>query len=165
MIVSHRKVKMDPIKLEGIAGWPIPLKVKDVQKFLGFGNFYRKFIAHYADISRPLTDLTQKDIQWHWEQENQQAFDGMKEAFLSKPILQIPGADRPFVVETDASKYATGAVLMQEDSNGDLKPCGFISQRFNSTEQNYQIYDRELLAIVRAFKAWKHYLFENKSLI
>ena len=89
----------------------------------------------------------------------------MKEAFLSKPILQIPDADRPFVVETDASKYATGAVLMQEDSNGDLKPCGFISQRFNSAEQNYQIYDWELLAIVRAFKAWKHYLLGNKLLI
>ena len=153
MIVSHGKVEMDPIKLEGIARWPILLKVKDIQKFLRFGNFYRKFIVHYADISRPLTDLTQKDIQWHWEQENQQAFDSIKEAFLSKPILQIPDADRPFVVETDAAKYTTGAVLMQEDSNSDLKPCGFISQRFNLAEQNYQIYDQELLAIVRAFKA------------
>jgi hypothetical protein len=165
MILSAGKIEMDPVKLEGISGWPIPAKVKDVQKFLGFANFYRKFIAHYADISRPLTDLMRKNIIWEWQNDRQKAFDTLKEAFLSKPILQIPDSSRPFVLETDASKYATGAVLMQEDTNGDLKPCGFISQRFNKAEQNYQIYDRELLAIVRAFKTWKHYLLGNNTLI
>ena len=158
MLISHGKIEMDPVKLAGIADWPIPKCVKDVRSFLGFSNFYRKFISGYADVSRPLTDLTRKNQKWEWTEECQGAFDRLKEAFLGKPVLQIPDKEKPFILETDASKYASGAVLMQEDINGDLKPCGFISHRFNQAEQNYQIYDRELLAIIRGLKAWKHYL-------
>ena len=82
-----------------------------------------------------------------------------------KPILQIPDWSKPFVLETDASKYASGAVLMQEDINGDLKSCGFISKGFNPAEWCYQIYDRELLAIIRALKTWRHYLEGPELLI
>ena len=156
---------MDPIKTQAISEWERPKSVHDLQVFLGFANFYRKFIAKYAEITRPLTDLTKKQVKWAWEQAQKGSFEALKEAFLSKPILQIPDSDKPFTLETDASKYALGAVLMQEDSNGDLKPCGFILQRFNQAEQNYQIYDRELIAIIRALKAWKYYLMGSLVII
>ena len=158
MILTPGHIEMDPIKVAGIADWPTPTKVKDVQSFLGFANFYRKFIAGYAEIAKPLDNLKRKDQKWEWTKECDQAFNTLKQRFLSKPILQIPDKSKPFVLETDASKYASGAILLQEDSNGDLKPCGYISKGFNPAEQRYQIYDRELLAIIRALKTWRHYL-------
>lgn len=165
MIVSHSQISMDPAKLDGIAKWPVPTNLHEVRSFLGFANFYRKFISGYTDIIRPLDQLKKKDQQWEWTTECQMAFDQLKMAFTSKPILRLPDKSRPFVLETDASKYATGAVLMQEDSNGDLHPCGFISARFTKTEQNYQIYDRELLAIYQGLMAWRHYLLGPKITI
>lgn len=156
---------MDPTKLDGIAKWPIPTNLSEVRSFLGFANFYRKFISGYANITHPLDQLKKKDQKWEWTAECQNVFDHLKTAFTSKLILCLPNKSKPFVLETDASKYATGAVLMQEDSNGDLHPCGFISTQFNKAEQNYQIYDRELLAIYRGLKAWRHYLLGPKITI
>jgi hypothetical protein len=158
MIVSHNKVEMDPMKLDGIAKWPTPTCLKDVRKFLGFANFYRQFIRGYAEITRPLEELKKKDHDWTWTQQCAEAFQTLKNSFLSKPILTAPDKTKPFYLETDASKHATGAVLMQHDSNGDLKPCGFISKAFAPPERNYQIYDREMLAVFRGFKTWRHYL-------
>jgi hypothetical protein len=82
----------------------------------------------------------------------------LKKAFLSKPILISLDKTKPFFLKTNASKHATGAVLMQYDSNGNLKLCGFISQAFTLAEKNYQIYDHEMLAVFRGFKTWRHYL-------
>jgi hypothetical protein len=86
----------------------------------------------------------------------------LKNLFLSKPLLLSPDKNKPFVLKTDASKYATGAVLMQHDSNRDLKPCGYMSKALAPPEKNYQIYDREMLAVFRGFKGWRHYLLGAK---
>ena len=162
MIISNQSVEMDPVKLAGIAEWPTPKKVKDIQVFLGFTNFYRRFIPKYAEITRPLDLLRRKNQPWEWTSKAQESFDMLKRLFVQAPLLQLPDPTKPFYLETDASKYASGGVLRQPNGNGDLIPCGYISKAFTPTEQNYQIYDRELLALVQALKAWRHYLLGSK---
>ena len=93
-----------------------------------------------------------------WNEEREQAFRTLKEKFLQSPVLRMPDSTLPFTIETDASKYASGAVLSQQDTNGDWHPCGYLSKSFNETERNYEIYDRELLAVIRALTEWRHYL-------
>jgi len=158
MIITKNQIKMNPTKLEGIKDWPSPTTVKQVRSFLGFGNFYRKFIGHYADIARPLNDLTKKDLTWNWTDACQEAFEKLKEEFQKAPVLLMPDSTKPFVIETDASKFATGAVIRQKDMNGNYHPCGYISHSFDATQRNYEIYDRELMGIVRALETWRHYL-------
>jgi hypothetical protein len=158
LIVEEGKLSMDPTKLSGIRDWPIPKTVKDVRSFLGFGNFYRKFIRGFADLARPLNELLKKNIKFEWKEEHQTTFDTLKKRFTEEPVLMMPDHSKPFQIECDASKYATGAVLTQLDSNGDRHPVSFISRTLSPTERNYEIYDRELLAIIRALEEWRHYI-------
>ena len=148
---------MDPTKLAAIDTWKPPTSVKEVHSFLGFANFYRKFIPNYSNIVTPLTFLTRKDQHWIWSSLQQRAFDHLHKIFFSAPILIIPDTSRPFSLMTDASLLAAGAVLMQRDVNGDLHPCAYFSKMFSLTERNYNIYDRKLLAVILALTEWKHY--------
>jgi hypothetical protein len=150
---------MDPIKLSGLRDWPVPKTVKQVRSFLGFGNFYRKFIKGYSDLAKPLNQLLQKNSPFRWTPEVQKAFDLLKKKFTEEPVLMMPDPDRPFQIESDASKYASGAVLTQTDSAGRRHPVCFLSKTFNPTERRYEIYDRELLGIIRALREWRHYLY------
>ena len=111
MIIRPGYIAMDEAKLKGIKDWPTPSTVKGVRSFLGFGNFYRRFISHYSDIARPLNDLTKKDKRWEWSEECQKAFETLKEKFAEAPVLLMPDHSKPFTIESDASKFATGAVL------------------------------------------------------
>ena len=126
---------MDPIKLVGIWEWPIPTTVKQVRSFLGFRNFYRKFIAHYSNIAKPLTNLTKKDNKSEWTDECQKAFDNLEKQFTEEPVLLMPDHSRPFQIESNTSKVTTGVVLTQLDSNGDRHPIVFLSQTFTDTEK------------------------------
>lgn len=103
LIIMHNNVQMDPVKVQGLMDWPIPKKVKDVQAFIGFANFYRRFIQGFSKIARPLTQLTRKDIEWEWSQEAQNAFDKLKRAFTTAPILVMPDPSKKMRIETDAS--------------------------------------------------------------
>ena len=154
LIIRPDVIAMDPAKLKTILDWPAPTTVKGVRSFLGFGNFYRRFISHYSDLARPLHDLTKKDTPWRWEYTEQNAFDALKKRFTEAPVLLMPDKAKAFMVESDASKFATGAVLRQADINGDMQPCGYLSQSLDATQRNYEIYDRELLGIVRALEEW-----------
>ena len=158
MIVKPGQLAMDPVKLDGITSWPTPKKVKDVRSFLGFANFYRRFIPDYSNVARPLIDLTKKNLPWSWSSACQNSFDTLKSLFLSKPVLHLPDLAAPFAIATDASKYASGAILLQTDSNGEWHLCSYLSQSFSPAERNYDIYNRELLAVIRALKSWWHYL-------
>ena len=158
LIISHNEVRMDPVKVKGLAEWSTPTTVKQVQSFLGFGNFYRQFIKDFSTIARPLYDLTKKGIQWNWTEACQKAFEDLKKAFTSLPVLIMPDTTKSFRIEADASNFATGAVLSQLGDDGHRHPCAFLSQSFTEAERNYEIYDKELLAIIRALEEWRHYL-------
>jgi len=99
-----------------------------------------------------------KDLTWNWTDACEEAFEKLKEEFQKAPVLLMPDSTKPFVIETDASKFATGVVIRQKDMNGDYHPCGYISHSFDATEQNYEIYDRELMGIVCTLETWQHYL-------
>jgi hypothetical protein len=107
LIIKEGKLSMDPTKLSGIRDWPVPKSVKDVRSFLGFGNFYRKFIRGFADLARPLNELLKKDTKFEWTQEHQETFDLLKKRFTEEPVLMMPDHSKPFQIECDASKYAT----------------------------------------------------------
>jgi hypothetical protein len=141
---------MDPIKLAGLKDWPVPRTVKQVHSFLGFGNFYRKFIKGYSDLAKPLNDLLKKDQTFQWTLEAQTSFDTLKRKFTEEPVLMMPDPSQPFQIKSDASKYASRAVLTQMDSSSRRHPIFFLSKTFTPTERRYEVYDRELLGIIRA---------------
>ena len=158
MIVGRGCIRMDPAKLSAIAAWPPPKMVKAVQALLGFCNFYCKFIPNFSNLVAPLTALTRKGVAWTWGVDQQSAFSVLLSLFQTAPMLHLPDVSRPFVVMTDASLIASRGVLMQRDGNRDLHPCAYLSQTFSPTERNYDIYDRELLAVIHALEHWCHYL-------
>ena len=153
-----RTCSYGPYKTSAISTWKPPTSVKGVHSFLGFANFYQKFIPNYSNIVTPLTALTKKDQPWTWSSPQQQAFDTLHNIFASAPVLSIPDVSWPFHLMSDASLLAAGIVLMQKDINGDLHPCAYFSKTFSVAEWNYDIYDRELLAVILALSKWKHYL-------
>ena len=91
--------------------------MKDVRKFLGLANYYRRFIKNFAQVARPMNVLTRKDVKWQWKEEQQKAFDELKRVFTTRPVLVVPDLDKEFRVEADASNYATGGVLSMKGSD------------------------------------------------
>ncbi|SJL10435.1 uncharacterized protein ARMOST_13821 [Armillaria ostoyae] len=156
VIISEGQVRMDPVKLAGIAEWPTPTKKKELQSFLGFTNFYRKFIKNYSKVVRALTQLT-GNAEWTWGAAQNQAFQQLKKQMAEDVILAIPNRTGRFRVEADASNGAIGAVLSQEQEDR-WRPVAFMSKALTATERNYEIYDKELLAIMLALSEWRHYL-------
>lgn len=158
LIVSPGQVEMDPIKLRGVLDWPEPKKVVELQSFTGFANFYRRFIPDFSEVSQPLYRLTKKDVPWTWGEAEQEAFDELKSRFCQAPILKFPDTNLPFKLETDASNYATGAILSQIGEDGEMHPVAYHSKSMAPAERNYEIHDKELLAIIRALKEYRQYL-------
>ena len=158
LIIQENLISMDPVKLNGIKDWPTPTTVKQVRSFLGFENYYWWFIHSHGNLTQPLNDLLWKDERFEWTPEQQDAFDTLKLRFTKSPVLLMLDSLKPFGLETDSSLFASGAVLWQQDSNGDWHPCAYLSKSFNDTEHNYNIWDRELLAVIRALTKWQHYL-------
>jgi hypothetical protein len=156
---------MDLTKLTGICDWPAPMNIKGVPSFLGFRNFYQMFIGHFAEIAQPLNTLTKKDQLFNWTTECQEAFNVLKQKFSETPVLLMPNPKKPFTIESNASKFMSGAVLHQQDINRDWHPCGYISYSFNQTEQNYEVYDQELFRIICVLEAWHHYLQGSRHLV
>ena len=158
MIIRQGRVEMDNKKLEAIEKWKPPTTVKGVRSFTRFANFYRKFIPNFSNIVAPLNLLTRKNEPWNWTPLQQTAFDELKRIFSSAPVLQIPNVSQPFSIMTDASLLAAGAILLQPDANQDLHPCAYFSRTFTLAQRNYDIYDRELLAVILALEEWRQYL-------
>jgi len=157
-ILSPSGLTMSDDKIKIIQDWPEPKKVKDIQSFLGFANFYHQFIFNYLDIVIPLTHLTRKDIPWKFDSSCQDAFNSLKKAFTSAPILTHWIPDAQLIVETNASDYALTAILSIVNEDNEVHPVAFHSRTFTVAELNYNTYDKELLAIFEAFKIWQHYL-------
>ncbi|KIK13956.1 hypothetical protein PISMIDRAFT_17634 [Pisolithus microcarpus 441] len=158
MVVGVNGIRMDKSKVKAIKDWPTPTKVKSVRAFLGLANFYHRFIKDFACIACPLNGLMRKDQPWTWQEEQQRSFNALKEAFTSAPILTFPDQDRKFCLETDASDFATGAVLSVEAPDGLWHPVAYYSHSMTPPKRNYQVFDKEMLAIIQALETWRHYL-------
>ena len=167
-------IKVDPEKIVAITLWQAPRDVKGVRSFVGFANFYRNFIRGFTDIVEPLQTLTKKNAIFKWTNIQQEAFDKLKEMFTSAPILAMWQEDRKTVLETDASGWATGGCLSQYDDSGCLRPVAYFSKKLSPVECNYNIHDKELLAIIRCLNEWRaeligiqqpfHILTDHKNL-
>ncbi|KAI2657573.1 Transposon Tf2-9 polyprotein [Labeo rohita] len=158
-VISTQGVAMDPQKLEAVRSWPLPTSLKQLQRFLGFANFYRRFIQGFSATAAPLTALTKPSHgAFHLTPEAIQAFKTLCNLFTTAPVLTHPNPDKPFVVEVDASDVGVGAVLSQRGPDGKLHPCSFFSRKFNPTQQRYGVGDHELLAIKWALEEWRHWL-------
>ncbi len=139
--------------------WPAPTSRREVQWFLGFANFYRKFIHNFSQVAAPLHALTSSKVKFLWSPQAEYAFQRLKSSFVSAPVLTLPNTKRQFVVEVDASDLGAGAVLSQRsERDNKLHPCAFLSRRFSSSERNYDVGNRELLAIKLALEEWRHWL-------
>ena len=155
--VSREGIKPSQDKVQAVVDWPRPNTVKDVRSFLGLSSWYRRFIKHYSLLARPLTDLTKCETMKKWDEAQQRAFDQLRMALVTAPVLRLPDFDRPFVLTTDASLVAVGAVLEQDFGDG-LQPIAYSSKKLTPTEIRYSAYERELLGIVDAIGRWRSYL-------
>jgi hypothetical protein len=158
LILEKGVTRMDPTKVEGVRNWATPSTKKHVRSFLGFCNFYHAFIRGFAKLAKPLNNLTKKDAPWVWDNDEQSAFDTLKRCIMEEPILRQPQMDKQFELEVDASGYAIGAFLMQRQEDSKRHPVGFYSATLNDAERNYDIYDLELLAVVKSLENWRTYL-------
>uniref|UniRef100_A0A8C6KJR4 Gypsy retrotransposon integrase-like protein 1 n=1 Tax=Nothobranchius furzeri TaxID=105023 RepID=A0A8C6KJR4_NOTFU len=158
-IFEGGQVRTDPDKIKAVLNWPTPENRKQLQRFLGFANFYRRFIKNYSQTASPLTALTSTKSKFEWTLEASHAFTALKNLFASAPILIQPDPQKQFILEVDASDTGAGAVLSQRSvHDGKLHPCAFYSRRLSPAERNYDVGDRELLAIKIALEEWRHWL-------
>jgi hypothetical protein len=156
-IINANGVEMSNRKVEAVRTWERLKNLKDVQRLLGFANFYRRFIKNFSGIARPITDLTQnKGPDFHWGPTQTVVFQQLKDAFTSTPILKHFDPSLEDIIETDASNFAIGCIPSQKH-NGRLHPVAFHSRKMELAEKNYDIHDIELLAVVEAFKHWRPY--------
>ncbi|KAK3507071.1 hypothetical protein QTP70_003881 [Hemibagrus guttatus] len=157
-VISQRGVEMDAVKVRSVTEWPAPTTIRELQRFLGFANFYRRFIRNYSTVAGPLTSLLRgKPKRLSWTDQARAAFQQLKDCFTSAPILRHPDPD--FVVEVDASSSGLGAILSQRHGEpGKLHPCAFYSRKLTAAEANYDVGNRELLAIKAALEEWRHWL-------
>ena len=157
--ISANGIYMDHKKVSSILEWPAPTNTKELQSFLGLANYYRRFITGFAKLSHPLNILLRKNTKFIWTTESHKAFDEIKSKFSSAPVLAYPNREIPFMVETDSSNFAIGAILSQTSTKDNkIHPVAFFSRALNHAERNYPIYDKELLAIVSALEHWRHLL-------
>lgn len=156
--VGKGKLSMDASKVEAVLTMQAPTDVRSMRRFLGCTNYFRRFIADYANISAPLHALTHKKVEFIWTPSCHEAFTALKRALSVAPVLRLPDFAAPFIVSTDASLLAVGAVLLQENANGERHAVAYRSHALDPTQQNWPTHDRELFAIVDAVVDWRYYL-------
>jgi hypothetical protein len=150
-------LRVAPDKISTVQNWPQPKNVTEVRSFTGLANFYRRFVKDYSRIALPLTELTKDTVPWKWGAEQQGAFDELKRALCSPPVLLIADQTKPFTLNTDACNYAIGATLQQDQGNG-LQPVAYFSAKMSDAERRYDVREKEFMALFRACMHWRHYL-------
>ena len=153
VVIGPKGIKIEKGKVKGVLEWPTPKYVKDVQKFLGLANYYHQFIKGFASIARLLHDLVKKDKKWEWAEKEERAFGELKRRFTEEPVLAAPDLDKKMQMEVDVSDYATGGVLLMECEDKLWRLVAFLSKSLNEMERNYEIHDKEMLAIIRGLEA------------
>lgn len=154
-IVTTEGIEVDPEKTAVIRNWKTPMSVRGIQSFLGFCNFYRRFIENYSRIARPLSKLTRMNVPFVWTEQCQTAFEELKKRLQNAPILYHYQPDLPTKLETDASDGVVAGVLSQQQADGLWHPIGYYSKSMSAPEQNYEIHDKEMLAVIRALEEWR----------
>ncbi|POM65541.1 Pol protein [Phytophthora palmivora] len=149
--VNRVGVRADPGKVKAIAAWPTPRLQKDLRKWLGLANYLRNYSAGYAELARPLSDLSKKDADWVWERQHQHTFDRIKASLHHAPVLALPDENKPFSVVCDASDYAIGCSLLQKDYEGRERAISFQSRQLKAAERNYPVHDKVHLLGPRPF--------------
>lgn len=162
--VGRDGVRMMQDKVEAVREWPTPRTVRDVRAFLGTAGYYRKFIRDFSAIAAPLSELTKDSVKFEWKEPHEAAFRRLKVAIAEGPVLILPDPTLPYVVHTDASGFAVGAVLQQDQGKG-LQPIAFLSKKMIDAETRYPVHEQELLAIIQALTAWRHYLHGSKFVV
>jgi hypothetical protein len=152
---------MQEDKVKAIREWPVPKTAGEVRSFLGLAGWYQEFVKNFSAIVAPISELTHKDKPFVWTDAQQHAFEQLKTAVSSAPVLILPDKTLPFVVQTDASCVAVGASLNQDQGKG-LQPVAFLSQKLQPAETRYPVHEQELLAVLVALKKWRHHLHETK---
>jgi len=169
-IVSGKTIQMDPAKAQDIVDWPRPKNQKEVQQVLGLWNLYGRFIPNYAQIVAPITDLLRGNSkEFNFGEAQEASFLKIVVLFTSgmTPILRHFDQERPALIETDALDFAIGAVLSPMFEDGKIHPCAYLSRKLSPGEFNYNVFDKEMLAIVYTFQKWRHYVLgtEHKTTI
>ena len=171
-LISGKGIEPVPEKLESIKNMPSPTTPKEIKQFLGLIGYYRKFIPKFSDVARPLTNLTKKDIQFEWTPECQLTFQLLKDLLLTEPILKYPDPNKPYVLYTDASKYAWSCVLTQEyehEIEGKVKkihhPITYASGLFKGSQINWATLTKEAYAIYRSVRKLTYYLEDADVLL
>jgi len=161
--MGQGKIEMEEDKVVGVLNWPVPKTVRDVRKFLGLANYYRQFVKNFTKIAQPLNNLTRKEEKWKWGDEQQETFEQLKQVFTSRLLLVVLDIDKEFRVEADASNFAIGGVLLIKCEDNKWRLVAYISKLLNETKRNYEIYDKEMLAVIRCLEAWRHFLEGSRS--
>lgn len=164
-IITTKGIKADPDKVQGIRDFKEPRTVKDIQSFLGLMNFYSKFAYKYAETIAPLLQLTRKAVKFQWLDKYKKAFEEAKQLFIQDVMLTHPRLDKPFIIQTDASTYSLGAVLMQIDDDGNMVPIAFASRTIKDDEMNFFTTEKELLAITWALEKFRTYLHGTHTIL
>ncbi|CAG9109133.1 unnamed protein product [Plutella xylostella] len=163
-VISDEGVKPNPDKIKAVAEFPIPESPKDIKSFLGLVSYYRRFIPDFSKTAKPLTSLLKKEIPFEWKNEQQLAFDTLKEKLTTAPILAYPDFSKPFVLTCDASNVAVSAILSQGPIGKDL-PIAYASRTLNKAESNYSVTEKECLAIIFGTKTFRPYLYGHRFTI
>ena len=159
-VISAKGIQVNPDKMSAVKTFPTPKNQKDVRGFLGLCNYYRKFIKGFSHLATPLNNLLKKsDDKFKWSPECQTAFDGLKNALTSEPVvLAYPDFEKPFIVSTDASNLSIGYILSQEDDQGRERVIAYGGKSLNKHQANYTISEKECLAIFEGIKYFNHFL-------
>ncbi|GJU98302.1 putative reverse transcriptase domain-containing protein [Tanacetum coccineum] len=159
-VINGNGIHVDPSKIEAVKNWKAPRTPTEVRSFLGLAGYYRRFIENFSKIAKSLTILTQKSKTFNWGEEQEYAFQTLKDKLCNAPVLALPDGSEDFVVYCDASRIGLGCVLMQRG-----KVIAYASRQLKIHENNYTTHDLELGAVVFALKIWRHYLYMTKSVI
>ncbi|KAJ3684443.1 hypothetical protein LUZ61_013607 [Rhynchospora tenuis] len=159
-VISGEGVAVDPSKVQAVTEWSQPKSVREVRSFLGLAGYYRRFVAGFSQIAKPLTELLHKDVKFVWDERQEKSFQELKDRLVTAPVLAMPVSGQDYIVYTDASKLGLGCVLMQ-----DKHVIAYGSRQLRPHEQNYPTHDLELAAVIFALKTWRHYLYGVKCKI
>lgn len=163
-LITSEGIRTDPSKNESIKKYPAPSNADETRCFVAFCNYYRRFIKNFADLAKPLNNLLKKNTAFVWSIDCEKSFKLLKEKLISAPILQYPDLSKPFIVTTDASAFALGAVLSQGEVGTDLPVC-YASRSLNKSELNKPVIEKELLGIYWAITYFRPYLYGQKFFV